>query len=253
MTNRPAFMDKPLLRQRSEAELVAAARRRDEEAVRELIRRLNGRLYRIARGMMPSDAEAEEVVQDAYLSAFTHLDDFREAARFSTWITRITLNCAAMRLRKYRPDQQEYDTVQERNLRSAGVLAFPGCHPETAETALARMQTRAVIEAAVSELPPDLRVVFLMYEAAGLGLHDIARDLSLPLGTVKTRLMRARHRLRRIITARIRGGFDSIFPFAGQRCAGMADRVAALLRERASHPHENPHEADLPKDRRPPS
>ena len=238
MTNRPAFVDRPQPRHWSEAELVAAARRRDEEAVRELIRRLNGRLYRIARGMMPSDAEAEEVVQDAYLSAFTHLDDFREAARFSTWITRITLNCAAMRLRKHRPEQQEYDTVQERNLCGDGVLAFPGCHPETAEATLARMQTRAVIEAAVAELPPDLRLVFLMHETAGMGLHDIARDRSRPLGTGKTRLMRARHRLRRIISARIRGGFDSIFPFAGQRCAGMADRVAALLRARADHDPE---------------
>ena len=251
MMNRFASAHKSQLRLWSEAELVAAARSRDEEAVRELIRRLNGRLYRIARGMMPSDAEAEEVVQDAYLSAFTHLDDFREAARFSTWITRITLNCAAMRLRKHRPEQQEYDTVRERNLRGAGVLALPGCDPETAETALARMQTRAVIEAAVAELPSDLRLVFLMHETAGLGLHDIARDLSLPLGTVKTRLMRARHRLRRIITARIRGGFDSIFPFAGRRCAGMADRVAGLLRAEATHPHDNPHRADLPKEHRP--
>lgn len=216
----------------SESELVAAARRHDEDAVRELIRRLNGRLYRIARGLMPSDAEAEEVVQDAYLAAFTHLDDFREAARFSTWITRITLNCAGMRLRRQRPQQQEYDTVQEQDLNSAEMLAFPGCQPEAAEAALARMQTRALIEAAVAELPPDLRVVFLMHETAGLGLPDIARDLSLPLGTVKTRLMRARHRLRRIITARIRGGFDTIFPFAGRRCAGMADRVTARLRTR---------------------
>lgn len=216
-------------RELSEAALVSAARLNDEAAVRELIRRLNGRLFRIARGMMPSDAEAEEVVQDAYLSAFTHLDDFRDAARFSTWITRITLNCAAMRLRRQRP-LQEYDTVQETPVHSAEVLPFPGAVVETGDDALGRTQTRALIEAAVSELPPDLRLVFLMHESAGLSLGDIARDLSLPLGTVKTRLMRARHRLRRIITARINGGFETIFPFDGARCARMADRVVALLK-----------------------
>lgn len=180
---------------------------------------------------MASDAEAEEVVQDAYLAAFTHLDGFREEARFSTWITRITLNCAAMRLRKAH-EQQEYDTIQEPALRSAEVVLFPGTEAEPTETALGRMQTRALIEAAVAELPPDLRLVFLMHEASGLSLQDIGRDLSLPLGTVKTQLMRARHRLRRIITNRIHGGFETIFPFAGSRCAVMADAVVALLKER---------------------
>ena len=181
---------------------------------------------------MPSDAEAEEVVQDAWLAAFTHLDSFRDAARFSTWITRITLNCAAMRLRRHRPGQ-EYDTVNETDLSNANVLLFPGTEHEPTDAALGRMQTRALIEAAVSELPSDLRLVFLMHEAAGLSLGDIARDLSLPLGTVKTRLMRARHRLRQIITDRIRGGFETIFPFDGKRCVGMADRVVALLK---AHP-----------------
>lgn len=219
----------------SEAALVAAARLHDEAAVRELIRRLNGRLFRIARGLMASDAEAEEVVQDAYLSAFTHLDGFREAARFSTWITRITLNCAAMRLRKAR-EQQEYDTVEEPALRSAEVVLFPGTAVEPTEAELGRMQTRALIEAAVGELPPDLRLVFLLHEACGTSLHDIARDLSLPLGTVKTRLMRARHRLRRIITNRIHGGFETIFPFAGTRCSAMADGVLALLKTRQNPP-----------------
>jgi RNA polymerase sigma-70 factor (ECF subfamily) len=222
-------------RQLSETALVAAARQRNEAAVRELIRRLNGRLFRIARGLMPSDAEAEEVVQDAYLAAFTHLDDFREAARFSTWITRIALNCAAMRLRKQHA-QQEYDTVEEPALHGAEVVLFPGAETEPTDAALGRMQTRSLIEAAVGELPSDLRLVFLMHEASGLSLHDIARDLSLPLGTVKTRLMRARHRLRRIITDRIRGGFETIFPFDGKRCVGMADRVAALLKARPHLP-----------------
>ena len=102
-----------------------------------------------------------------------------------------------------------------------------------AATLAARGQLRGtLIEAAVAELPPDLRLVFLMHEASGLSLQDIARDLSLPLGTVKTRLMRARHRLRRIITDRIHGGFETIFPFAGTRCSAMAEKVVVLLRQR---------------------
>lgn len=233
--------DRPAISDQTEAALVEAARQHDQTAVRELVRRLNARLFHIARGLMPSDAEAEEVVQDAYLAAFAHLDDFRGSARFSTWIIRITLNCAGMRLRRKRPET-EYDTVNETMGQTAGrdgaVLHFPGSNPEAAEAALGRQQTRAIIEAAVAELPTDLRVIFLMHEASGMTLADIARDLSMPLGTAKTRLMRARHQLRRIIAARIQGGFDTIFPFAGRRCAAMADRVVARLA--TTPPRESP-------------
>jgi RNA polymerase sigma-70 factor, ECF subfamily len=213
---------------RDEWGLVAAAREGDESAVRELIRRLNPRLFRIARGIVASDAEAEEVVQDAYLTAFTRLDDFRGEARFSTWITRIALNAARMRARRTRVGE-EYDTVSEDDVGSR-ILAFPGQQPDRPEAALGRAQMRGMLEEAVAELSPDLRLPFLLREAEGMSILAIARDLSLNPVTVKTRLFRARRRLRTAIERRVRGGFDAVFPFDGARCAGMADRVVARLR-----------------------
>lgn len=219
----------PSLADATEAKLVEAARARDEAAVRELIRQMNPRLFRVARGLAGSDAEAEEIVQDTYLAAFTRLDSFRAEARFSTWITRICLNIAGMRRRGART-HEEYDTVTEANGPEETVLSFPGHGAGQPEAALGQRQVRVLLEQAVAELPPELRLIFLMREAEGMSTLPIARDLSLNPITVKTRLFRARQRLRNTIEKHLRGGFDAIFPFGGARCAAMADRVVAALR-----------------------
>lgn len=210
-------------------QLVAAARARDEAAIRELVRRMNPRLFRIARGILPTDAEAEEAVQEAYLAAFTRLDSFRGEARFSTWITRITINAARMQVRRPRPEKDQ-ETVTDDLASSADVLAFPGV--ETAEAGTGRHEVRALLEEALARLPPDLRLPFLLHEAEGQPILAIARDLGLNPITVRTRLFRARRRLRAALEARLRGGFETVFPFDGARCARMADRVVAALRGR---------------------
>lgn len=214
------------LRDADEAMLVAAARGQDEAAVRELIRRLNPRLFRVARGILDSDAEAEDAVQDAYLAAFTRLEQFRGASRFSTWITRITINAARMRARAARPCQ-EYDTVDEKD---EAVVIFPGSSIERPDAALGRSQISTMLEAAVAALPADLRLVFLLHETEDLGMLAIARTLSLNPITVRTRLYRARKRLRAELETRLSGGFEAIFPFDGAHCKNMADRVVAHLK-----------------------
>ncbi len=220
------------LRNLSEERLVEAARRSDEAAMRELIHRLNPRLFRVARGIVESDAEAEEVVQEAHIAAFTGLAEFRGDARFSTWVTRIALNAARMRRRAARP-HEGYDTVDERETGEADVLAFPGRTRETAEATFGREEVRVMLEQAVAALPDHLRLVFLLREAEGRSIMEIARDLELNPLTVKTRLFRARRRLRSLLEARLKGGFLAVFPFAGARCARLADRVIAELRRRA--------------------
>lgn len=209
--------------------LIAAAKDGDEAAVRELIRRMNPRLFRIARGIVTSDAEAEEVVQETYLKAFTQLDKFRGEAQFSTWITRIAINTARMQIRRVRP-QEEYNTVAEDQQNLDFLLTFPGQDPDRPEVALGRAQMRVLLEEAVALLPADLRLPFLMREAESMSVLAIAHDLSLNPITVKTRLFRARRRLRTALEDRIQGGFDAIFPFDGARCVGMADRVVVKLK-----------------------
>ncbi|MFP3977608.1 MULTISPECIES: RNA polymerase sigma factor [Marinobacter] len=216
----------------SEPELVALAREGHEAAIREIIRRLNPRLFRIARGIVDNDAIAEEVVQEAYLVAFTRIDEFRGDAKLATWITRITLNAAKMRLRKIRP-AQEYDSINESQNADVSVVAFPGVQIPSPEAEQGRAQFRALIEAAVTELPSTLRVPFILREAEGMSVAAIAQDLDISVITVKTRLFRARRQLRSVMEEKIKGGFDSIFPFDGLRCAGMADSVVEILVETA--------------------
>jgi RNA polymerase sigma-70 factor (ECF subfamily) len=134
-----------------------------------------------------------------------------------------------MRRRRARP-QEEYDTVAEDPSDTARVLAFPGSGPENPEAALGRSQMRGVIEAAVAELPSDLRLVFLLRESEGMTVLAIACDLRLNPITVKTRLFRARRHLRATLEARLRGGFEAVFPFDGARCARMVDRVVMRLK-----------------------
>lgn len=210
----------------SETQLVAAAIDRSEAAVRELVRRNNPRLFRVARGIVSSDAEAEDVVQETYLIALTHLDSFRAGSSFSTWITRIAINNALMRLRRDR-HEQEYDTVKD--TAPASILLFPGQASGNAEVQLGRHQLQQLLEETVAGLPPKLRLVFVMREAEGMALKEIARNLEVNPITVKTRLFRARKWLKAELERRMRGGFDSIFPFNGKRCADMADRVVERL------------------------
>lgn len=217
-----------------EADLVAAARLGTNEAlrelaVRELVRRFNPRLFRVARGIVESDAKAEEVVQEAYLTAFSKIEQFRGDAAFSTWITRITINAARMSLRRTHPEES-YDTVTDDTAETHNVLSFPSGEVERPEAALGRAQMRILMERAVAALPSDMRLPFLMYEVEGISVRNIAADLSLNPITVKTRLFRARRRLRAALEKELRGGFDAVFPFDGARCAGMANKVVNALR-----------------------
>ncbi len=214
----------------AEADLVAWAREGDEVAVRELIRRYNPRLFRVARGVLSNDSAAEEVLQESYIAAFTQLHTFRGASRFSTWVTRIVLNQAKMHWRRQRPTQ-EYDTVTETDLTgSASVVNFPGV--EDGETYTARRELQRLLEDALSQLPPEFRLPFLMYEVEQMGVLAIARDLDINPATVKTRLFRARRKLREILAIKLQDGIRDVFPFDGARCAGMAQRVIDSLHER---------------------
>lgn len=210
-------------------ELVALARKGGENAIRTLIKRNNQRLFRTARAVTRDDAEAEDVVQESYVKAFTRLDSFKGDALFSTWITRIALNEALTRVRKRRPaaELEELDIAANRGQ----VIMFPtSLTPPGADAELARGQARELLEQSIDELPEIFRVVFILRDVEEMSIEETATQLSLKPETVKTRLFRARRLMRTAIERRLSTGFAELFPFNGWRCERMADRVVERLR-----------------------
>jgi RNA polymerase sigma-70 factor (ECF subfamily) len=213
----------------SEDELVALARQREEAAIRELVRRNNQRLFRAARAVLRNDAEAEDVVQETYVKAFTQLERFEGRAQFSTWLTRIALNEAFGRRRRQRPTA-ELEAVEEAQSGGAELIPFPGgAFPLDPEATAGRRELNRLLEELVDELPEPFRVAFVLREIEGMATDEVAAHLGINPATVKTRLFRARKLLRDGMTARVAQGFSALYPFDGARCAGLADRVIAAL------------------------
>lgn len=213
-----------------DAALVRLARHGEEGAVRTLVRRHNRRLFRVARSIVSDDAEAEDVVQEAYVRAFTSLGTFRGDAQFATWLTRIALNEALGRVRRNRPaaDLAELDAVADRQ---GSLVMFPMTPvPANPEAELARSEVRRLLEEAVDRLPEIFRTVFVLRDVEGLSVEETAAQLSIRAETVKTRLHRARRLMRAAIAERLVASLGDLFPFDGDRCAGVADRVIERLR-----------------------
>lgn len=213
----------------SDRALVAMARGNDEAAIRTLVRRHNRRLFRVARAITRNDAEAEDVVQATYVKAFTHLADFRGDAELSTWLTRIAVNEATERLRRGRPTTGVDQIDLERD-QSVQIIQFPSIQPQLdPEAEMSRKEMRHFLERAVDGLPAAFRTVFVLRDVEGLSVEETASHLDIKPQTVRTRLHRARKLMRSAIEEQLSGGVALLFPFDGERCVLMADRVLAQL------------------------
>jgi RNA polymerase sigma-70 factor, ECF subfamily len=212
-----------------DAELVRRALERDEAAVRAILKANNRRLFRLARGILRNDSEAEDVVQEAYVRAFTHLAEFRGASSLSTWLSRIAMNEALGRLRRARPGV-ELDALPE-SAHEAQIIPFPitTSAADDPEKSMARREIQNVIEGAIDELPGAFRLVFIARVVEGMSIEETAATFDLKPETVKTRLHRARAMLRDNIESRIGPVVMEAFPFAGRRCDGLTQAVLQRL------------------------
>jgi RNA polymerase sigma-70 factor (ECF subfamily) len=207
----------------TESELIDRARARDEGALRAIMQANNRRLYRLARGILRNDSEAEDVVQETYIRAFTHLDGFRGESGLSTWLSRIAINEALGRARGRRP-QVEWGALPEETL-NAEIIQFPLSPASDPERSMAQREIQRIVEHAIDELPDDFRMVFIARVMEGMNVEDTADLLGLKPETVKTRLHRARTMLRDNVEKKIGPVVMDAFPFAGQRCDRLTEAV----------------------------
>jgi RNA polymerase sigma-70 factor, ECF subfamily len=212
----------------SEAELVVRARARDEAALRAIMQANNRRLYRLARGILRNDSEAEDVVQETYVRAFTHLDGFRGESGLSTWLSRIAINEALGRARSRKP-QVELGALPEAAL-EAQIIQFPlSSAAGDPEKSMAQREIQRVVERAIDELPDVFRMVFIARVMEGMNIEETAELLGVKPETVKTRLHRARTMLRENVEKEIGPIVLDAFPFAGQRCERLTEAVLERL------------------------
>jgi RNA polymerase sigma-70 factor (ECF subfamily) len=189
----------------TEAELLAGLRAGDGAAYERLVRTYGGRLLTVARRFLPSEEDARDALQDAFLSAFRAIANFQEDARVSTWLHRIVINAALMKLRSRRRKPEEpiddlLPTFSEDGHRENAGPAWK----ETAENALQQQETRALVRACIDRLPESYRTVLLLRDIEELDTEETARLLDISPNAVKIRLHRARQALRTLLDPHFR-------------------------------------------------
>jgi len=212
-----------------DAEIAVRIAAGDESAFESVMRQHNQQMFRVARAILKDDAEAEDALQDAYLEAFRKIDTFRGDARLSTWLTRIVINQALMRLRRQKRERvvMPFERRTEGREDSRAVDAAD-TRAESPGDAAMRSEVRRMIERHLDGLPVAFRAVFVMRDVEDMSVEETAACLSIPSATVRTRLFRARALLREALAQDMDSATMDVFGFAGERC----DRIVANVMKR---------------------
>lgn len=195
-----------------EQELVAKARQGDTVAFSALLRRYEGKIFRLAMNITQNREDAEDVLQETFLKAYEHLDQFLGNSKFYTWIVRIAVNQALMKLRKRRSDRavsldEQIDTGEDTVVRE--IAAWD---PDPEER-YSREELHEILDNVINELAPIYRTVFTLRDVDGLSTEETAEVLDLSVPAVKSRLLRARLQLRDKLTRFFKRKGDDAFAY----------------------------------------
>jgi RNA polymerase sigma-70 factor (ECF subfamily) len=195
-----------------ESTLVARTREGDARAFTDLVRRYEGKIFRLAQHITQNREDAEDVLQETFLKAYEHLDQFQGNSKFYTWIVRIAVNQALMKLRKRRSDKavsidESIDTGEDTVARE---IAAWDPNPEERYS---REELQAILTAAIDSLAPPYRAVFVLRDMEELSTEETADALALSIPAVKSRLLRARLQLRDKLTRFFKRKGDDAFAY----------------------------------------
>ena len=184
--------------------LVAAAKQGDADAFEELVTRYEAKIFRLTMNITRNREDAEDAMQEAFLKSYAHLKDFQGDSRFYTWLVRIAANEALMRLRKRRPNQVSLDEPIEggENLMPREIEDW-GPSPEQR---FAQTEMHEILSEVIDKLEPDFRVVFVLRDVEELSTEETAKVLGISVPAVKSRLLRARLKLRQKLNRYFRQG-----------------------------------------------
>jgi len=202
----------------SDLELAAGIARRDAGAVRLVMRRNNQRLFRTAWRILRNREDAEDAVQSGYLKAFAAIKDFAGRSSLSTWLTRIVTNNALAHVRAARRRRSLLEGSEIPILDDYREMLMRGSMSVSPERAVARGQIRKIVDDAINQLPAPFRKVFVLRQIEELDVAEVAEVLGIPAATVKTRYLRARRRLQRLLGPGLSGALTGKFPFDRTPC-----------------------------------
>ena len=214
----------------SDDEVVARVLAGETNMFEIVMRRYNQRLYRVARAILRNDGEAEDVMQDAYVRAYEHLDQFAGRAKFSTWLTRIAVNEALARQRRGNR-YQELEPMSESDGDPMDGFASMALTPEEQ---VSNSEIRGLLEKAVETLPDAYRTVFVLRDIEEMSTTDTANVLEISEENVKVRLHRARALLRKSLYARAGMERKEAFNFHAVRCDRVVKNVFERIQKHAS-------------------
>jgi RNA polymerase sigma-70 factor (ECF subfamily) len=205
----------------TDEEVVGRVRAGEPALFEILMRRHNQRVYRVARAILGNDTEAEDVMQEAYVRAYMHLDQFENRAKFSTWLTRIAVHEALARVRKSGGlESLDSDVDSETDMRS---------NTRSPEEQLFGKQMQVLLEAAIDTLPQAYRSVFVMREIEEMSTAETAEALGVTEDAIKTRLHRARAMLQTDLYSRVGSTTPSAFEFHLSRCDRVVNAVLGRI------------------------
>jgi len=216
--------------------LLARLQAGDEQALAELADAYRTKIYQLAFRYLRSREDAEEVTQDVLFNVYRKVGEFRGDAALGTWLTRIVVNQALQALRRTRRDRVvvpfEESNAQHEAL---NVADSPDTGPENM---LLRAQTRRLIERNIDALPEGYRTVFVLREVEDLTVEETAAALDIPAATVRTRLFRAKARLRESLAQQMDVATQDAFGFDGERCDRIVRTVLDRIEAGLMHPTE---------------
>ena len=213
----------------SDADLSRGIANGDTKALEQMMRRHNRTLFRTARAILRDDAEAEDALQEAYMSAYRSMGTFRGEAKLSTWLVRIVVNEALARRRK-QVRRAEILPIRGSGIEERVFEAESGLPLQEEPDAMAeRSQMRRLLESKIDALPEAFRSVFMLRGVEELSVEETAAALGIPEATVRTRFSRARSQLREALSLEIDLAYGDAFAFAGERCDRIVMRVMARL------------------------
>ena len=195
-----------------ETTLVSQARGGDTRAFAELVKHYEGKIFRLAQHITQNREDAEDVLQETFLKAYEHLDQFQGNSKFYTWIVRIAVNQALMKLRRRRTDKtvsldETIDTGEDTVTRE--IAAWD----EDPEQRFSREELGELLDTAIQSLAPAYRSVFLLRDVDDLSTEETAEALGLSVPAVKSRLLRARLQLREKLTRHFKRKGDDAFAY----------------------------------------